>query len=171
MLMLCVQPIPAVRERVHGPLELHGQQQDCKQSDERYAAHGHRVYSTTSRSDPQSLEVRGNQLTGNVPSVASPSALTAGGSGLCPNFLNHTPDPAWDTASGVTPWYTNCAAPPCPTLEIDCNGAADPLTDGLLVIRYLFGLRGAALIQGAVGDAARRAPATEIETYIQSLLQ
>jgi len=52
--------------------------------------------------------VNDNQLAGNVPSVPSPSALSAAGSSLCPNFLNQTPDPAWDAATGVTPWYTGC---------------------------------------------------------------
>ena len=56
--------------------------------------------------------VSNNRLTGNVPSVPSPSTLVAGGSKLCPNFLNHAPDPAWDTATGQTPWYTNCDTGP-----------------------------------------------------------
>jgi hypothetical protein len=115
--------------------------------------------------------VSSNQLTGNVPSVPSPSALTAGGSSLSPDFLNHTPDPAWDTATGVTHWYTDCAAPPCPTLDVDCIGTVDALIDGLLAIRYLLGVRGAALIEGAVGIGAQRSSAAAIETYIQSLLQ
>jgi hypothetical protein len=56
----------------------------------------------------QIFYVNNNRLTGNVPSVPSPNILWAGWSSLCPNALNHTPDPAWDTATGVTPWYTNC---------------------------------------------------------------
>ena len=55
------------------------------------------------------------------------------------------------------------------TLDIDGNGTADALTDGLLVIRYLFGLRGASLIAGVLGPLATRTMA-EIEAYIQSLL-
>ena len=54
-------------------------------------------------------------------------------------------------------------------LDIDGNGTADALTDGLLVIRYLFGLRDATLIQGAVGTGARRSTATDIGAYLQSL--
>ena len=56
--------------------------------------------------------VSSNQLTGNVPSVPSPNALVAGGSRLCPNLLSPTPDPAWDAATGVTPWYANCGGVP-----------------------------------------------------------
>ena len=45
------------------------------------------------------------------------------------------------------------SALPC-TLDVDRNGAVSPFTDGLLVLRYLFGLRGAALTTGAIGAAA-----------------
>jgi hypothetical protein len=55
-------------------------------------------------------------------------------------------------------------------IDVDGNGTADALTDGLLLIRYLFGLRGASLIQGAVGAGATRTTATQIETFIQTLL-
>jgi hypothetical protein len=44
--------------------------------------------------------------------------LLAGRSSLCPNFLNHTPDPNWDAATGESPWYTNCVGTvPPPTLQ------------------------------------------------------
>jgi hypothetical protein len=57
-----------------------------------------------------------------------------------------------------------------PQFDIDGNGQADALTDGLLIIRYLFGLRGASLIAGAVGPDATRTTAPQIEAYIQSLM-
>ena len=56
-----------------------------------------------------------------------------------------------------------------PILDVDGNGQADVLTDGLLVIRYLFGLRGGNLIAGAVGPGATRTTNTAIEAYIQAL--
>ena len=40
--------------------------------------------------------------------------------------------------------------------DIDGDGSTLPLTDGLLIIRYLFGFEGAALVAGAVGDSAVR---------------
>jgi hypothetical protein len=55
-------------------------------------------------------------------------------------------------------------------LDIDGSGAADALTDGLLAIRYLFGVRGAALIAGAIDPLATRKTAAEIETYLQTLV-
>ena len=55
-------------------------------------------------------------------------------------------------------------------LDIDGNGRVDALTDGLLVLRYLFGLRGAALIAGAVDAQATRKTAADIEAYLQTLM-
>ncbi|MBK7470670.1 MAG: Ig-like domain-containing protein [Betaproteobacteria bacterium] len=57
-----------------------------------------------------------------------------------------------------------------PQLDIDGNGRADSLTDGLMVVRYLFGLRGASLIQGAIGTGATRTTVPQIESYIRGLL-
>jgi len=56
-----------------------------------------------------------------------------------------------------------------PALDVDGNGQADALTDGLLIIRYLFGLRDAALIQNAVAAGAPRGTATLIQNYIGTL--
>jgi DNA-binding beta-propeller fold protein YncE len=56
-------------------------------------------------------------------------------------------------------------------LDIDNDGKADALTDGLLILRYLHGLRGAALTVGAVAPGATRNTAATIEPYIQLLMQ
>jgi hypothetical protein len=53
-------------------------------------------------------------------------------------------------------------------LDIDGDGATEALSDGLLVLRYLFGFRGDSLIVGAVTANATRTTATEIESYIES---
>ena len=55
-----------------------------------------------------------------------------------------------------------------PVLDVDGNGVADVLTDGLLISRYQFGLRGASLITGAVGAGATRTTAAQIEAYLAS---
>jgi len=57
-----------------------------------------------------------------------------------------------------------------PMLDVDGDGNADALTDGLLIIRYLFGLRGDALIDKAIAPPATRKTAGEIEAYIQGLM-
>ena len=53
--------------------------------------------------------------------------------------------------------------------DIDGNGDVSALTDGLLVLRYLFGLTGDALISGVVASDATRTTSAEIEAHIQSL--
>jgi hypothetical protein len=50
--------------------------------------------------------------------------------------------------------------------DVDGNGVVDPLTDGLLGLRYFFGFTGAALITGAVGPGCTRCTAPEIEAYM-----
>ena len=56
-----------------------------------------------------------------------------------------------------------------PRLDIDGNGVVDALTDGVLIVRYMFGLTGSALIEGAVGPNAQRGTAPSIETRLQLL--
>ena len=56
-----------------------------------------------------------------------------------------------------------------PALDIDGDGQTNSYTDGLLVMRYLFGLRGSALTAGALGPNPTRS-VDAIEAYIQSLM-
>ena len=55
------------------------------------------------------------------------------------------------------------------SIDIDGNGAADALTDGVLVVRHLFGFTGNSLIDGAVSTNATRTTADEIQTYISQI--
>jgi hypothetical protein len=55
-------------------------------------------------------------------------------------------------------------------LDIDGNNEVDALTDGLLILRYVFGLRGSVLIAGVVAQDATRASAEDIETYLGALI-
>jgi len=54
--------------------------------------------------------------------------------------------------------------------DIDGNGKIDALTDGLLTLRYLFGLEGDTLISGVVAQDATRDTAEEIETHLETLM-
>jgi len=56
-----------------------------------------------------------------------------------------------------------------PALNVDGDLLSESPTDGLLVLRYMLGLRGTALTTGALGASATWTPA-QIETYIQSLM-
>lgn len=51
-------------------------------------------------------------------------------------------------------------------LDVDGNGVADALTDGLLVLRYLFGFRGDTLINGVIATDATRTSSAEIEAFL-----
>ena len=55
-------------------------------------------------------------------------------------------------------------------LDIDGNGETEALTDGLLILRYLFGFTGATLVTGAVGTGCIRCDAPAIEAYLSSLV-
>ena len=54
-------------------------------------------------------------------------------------------------------------------LDIDGNGSTEPLTDGLLVLRFLFGFTGNTLVSQAVGEACTRCSASTIEPYLAGL--
>ena len=54
-------------------------------------------------------------------------------------------------------------------LDIDNNGNVDALTDGLIILRYLFGLTGDTLTNGVVATDAQRMSATDIESHIETL--
>lgn len=52
--------------------------------------------------------------------------------------------------------------------DIDGNNEVDALTDGLLLLRYLFGLTGDPLISSAVAENAIRSGSSDIQGYIES---
>ena len=54
------------------------------------------------------------------------------------------------------------------TFDIDQSGSVDALTDGLILLRYFFGLRGDALINNVISPDANRASSADIEAYIES---
>lgn len=55
-------------------------------------------------------------------------------------------------------------------IDIDNNAEVDALTDGLIILRYLFGLRGDVLLSGVVAADGDRDTASAVEAYIESLL-
>ena len=55
-------------------------------------------------------------------------------------------------------------------LDADGDGEATPLSDGVLLLRRLFGLSGPALIAGAVDELCSRCDAEAIELWIDSFL-
>jgi hypothetical protein len=55
-------------------------------------------------------------------------------------------------------------------LDVDGNDTADALTDGVMIVRYLFGLRGAALINGVVDPQGDRTTGEAIEAHLLGLV-
>lgn len=51
-------------------------------------------------------------------------------------------------------------------LDVDGNGVRDAATDGILIIRYLFGFRDDALVNGAVGPGATRTTGAEVAAFL-----
>ena len=51
-------------------------------------------------------------------------------------------------------------------LDVDGDGSTQALTDGLLVVRYGFGFRGATLIASAIGPGCTRCDIASIEAYL-----
>ena len=58
-----------------------------------------------------------------------------------------------------------------PQLDIDDNSAVEPLTDGLLLLRRMFGFSGASLTAGALAQDCQRCDPGAIATYIDGLFQ
>ena len=58
---------------------------------------------------------------------------------------------------------------PVGTLDIDGNGQFDGLTDGLLLLRHMFGFTGEQLIDGSIAADALYNSASQIESRIQGL--
>lgn len=54
-------------------------------------------------------------------------------------------------------------------LDVDANGQYDPMTDGVMIVRYMFGLTGSSLTTGVVGSLANRADPTQIGDYLNSI--
>jgi len=52
--------------------------------------------------------------------------------------------------------------------DIDNDGSVDALTDGLILLRYAFGLRGESLISNVISNNATRTSVADIEAYIES---
>jgi hypothetical protein len=94
---------------------------------------------------------------GTAPSVAS---VGAGG------FVV-----VWQSGSAIFGRLIRGEEPPAAgaLLDIDGNGAIGAFTDGLLVVRYLLGFRGAPLTSGAISPSCVRCDATSVAEYLAGL--
>jgi hypothetical protein len=79
---------------------------------------------------------------------------------------------AWESALGAGDYdvFARRVEPvPLATLDVDGNQDVDALTDGLLVIRELFGFSGSALTNGALGAGCTRCTGAQITAYLDGL--
>jgi hypothetical protein len=71
------------------------------------------------------------------------------------------------TAAEIEPFLAQCET--SLASDIDGNGTVDGLTDGLLITRYLLGLRNGSLIEKTIASDCTRCTAAEIKRYLDSL--
>ena len=84
-----------------------------------------------------------------------------------PDDDNDTFTDADEVAAGTDPLSAS-SCPGCFSFDVDDDGEAKALTDGLLVIRHLFGFSGEALTAGALGSNAKRTTSEDIGAYLGS---
>ena len=75
-------------------------------------------------------------------------------------------DATFSSASEIQSRITNLGE----FLDIDGNAAVDPLSDGLLILRYMFGIRGADLINLVIAPDATRTTADQVEAYLAKMI-
>jgi hypothetical protein len=96
-----------------------------------------------------------------IPNAAGPAASTNLRLDLDYEFLN-------DCLASFLAVYV-VAACADPTYDADGNGEVQPLTDGIMILRYMFGFTGTSLITGALGSGATRTDPAAIKTFLDCL--
>ena len=86
------------------------------------------------------------------------SSLALGSNNLTAIYSGDGPNPAGTSAILTVQVYS--------LFDVDANGQVDAFTDGVLILRYLFGLTGTSLTNGAVGAGAQRGAAQDIAAYL-----
>ena len=74
----------------------------------------------------------------------------------------------WSCWALCLPAALSAQEAPSFTLDVDQDGQVQPLTDGLIVLRHLFGFSGSALITGALGENSARFEAEDIQEVLES---
>ncbi|KPA13666.1 conserved hypothetical protein, secreted [Candidatus Magnetomorum sp. HK-1] len=126
--------------------------------------------------DPVSLEIQ--RFTLDVDANQTPDALTDGlliirylfglkrGNSLIENAVD-LDNGLRKSSDNINAYIKNSLS----YLDIDNNGKADALTDGILIMRYLFGLTdGDSLIGNAVDTQGTRTTSQDIKTYLDGLM-
>jgi hypothetical protein len=103
---------------------------------------------------------------GNLPATLYTANFTAlvVGTATTMNFSDS------DTAGGFVLDATSAEVMITINLDVDANGEATALTDGVLIVRYLFGVTGTQLTDGLLGTGALRTDPVEIITFLDGFL-
>jgi hypothetical protein len=110
---------------------------------------------------PLTTELQVNSYTTNSQRSAAVAADDSGDFVVAWHGYGHD-----DVDNGIFARTFNAPA----VLDIDGNGITAPLSDGLLVLRFLFGFTGAPLVSGAVEAGCTRCDAPAIEAYLGGLI-
>ena len=102
---------------------------------------------------------RSETLTGLV--IEGDYSMTAGAADLIPHIMQME-QPWIRSFEDISAFLADADS----ELDIDGNGESKALSDGLLLIHYLFGFTGDALKVGAIGEGAKRDTSEAIEAYI-----
>jgi len=143
---------------------------------------GSRIYVPNFSSSTVSvISTATNAVIATVPVGSSPVGISLSPNGASAYVANSTSNTvshistATNTVTATIPVGAGPSAvgmfirPPARALDVadvDGNGVTDALTDGLLLLRYAFGIRGTALTAGAIGPGATRITPAAIEEYL-----
>jgi hypothetical protein len=100
-----------------------------------------------------------------MPTVAGPFAFTV-------TATDSTPGASGGPLSGSRAYIGSIGASiggNAGVLDVDGNGTYDAVTDGYIVMRYLFKLSGTALTDGAIGGGATRTDSGAILNYLDGV--
>ncbi|MFZ1932170.1 MAG: hypothetical protein WAU84_00355 [Thermoguttaceae bacterium] len=109
-------------------------------------------------------------LAGNWPNQALPATLftanfTLASSASATSKVNFSANAA--AGYSFQPRSTTVTVAPI-NLDVDGNGVCDPLTDGILIMRYLFAQGGTWSTDGAIGTGATRTTYDQINSYLDA---
>ena len=114
------------------------------------------------QSDFSGWRVNATSVIRDYDSDCSRMNLTRDGNTPCP-YVGNSPT-AWSMHTLATGMASNKLC----DLDVDGNGVVSITTDGVLLTRYLLGLRGPSLVSGAIGSGATRNTNFAIESFIAS---
>ena len=99
-----------------------------------------------------------------TPTATASATATLTGSATPTPTASATSTPTASASPTSSPTATPTLRP-C-TLDADADGAASPLNDGVLILRYLFGFTGQSLVTGALAPGATRTDPAAIAQYL-----